>query len=226
MAGKSVNQQKYMYYRCVTTADRGEIGPCGCRPVQKQKLESQVLSQIAERILNCKMISELVKLTNEAIAQQQDYSGIKQETEADIKRLRTKIDRLLDAVENGLDNVKEVSSRINVFQRELTDKEKELQSILAMQYDQPAYVDEGDVMAYVEQLEQTLAQADAETARGILQDFIKRVEIHYPIVNVEFTLPLSSWHKEAKGLLYSVPDFLEDSIHCGRTRSRSGRCSD
>ena len=161
MIGRSAKSHHYYYYTCNRRFKQGSES-CGARALPKEQLERLVIRQIKDRILNDEWLEELVKLVNQEL--DSGYSVYHERLEvidAELKDVRSRLDKLYDALETGKLSMDDLAPRI----KELKTRMDELSKIrLMIEADLAVqgihHVDRGEVIAYADDLRSLLGEAD------------------------------------------------------------------
>lgn len=187
MSGQTTQRGRYHYYKCT---DRSEGVECeAVKYIKREVLESQVLDEIASRILAPEMITDLVRLSNAHIDQTGDDG--RQEIETEITNLRAAKTRMLRLVETGgLDGDADVGARLKELTNQIQRREQQLYQLAAQAAVQPVYLDEYAIQEYVAGLHHVLRSENKDEAKSALRGFIRRIEVRQPEVTIKFTLPL------------------------------------
>ena len=121
---------------------------------------------------------------------------------------RTRVIRLLEALETGKLSVDDVSSRISELKAAI--KTMELKRDRLMSIDQPNVpaVDMNQLKEYVADLRELLLKSEAIQRKSFLKSFIKRIRIAYPKVVIEYTIPVKAEDTGPSEEVLSIDSFL------------------
>ena len=166
----------------------------------KEQLERLVIEQIKDRILNDEWLEELVKLVNKEL--DSSYSVYLERLEvidAELKDVRSRLDKLYDALETEKLSMDDLAPRI----KELKTRMDELSKICLMIEADLAvqgvhHVDRGEVIAYADDLRSLLGEADITESKAFLRTFVKKIVVESSKVKVFYNLPVPVGHNETK----------------------------
>ena len=199
MIGRSAKSHHYYYYTCNRRFKQGSES-CGARALPKEQLERLVIGQIKDRILNDEWLEELVKLVNQEL--DSSYSVYHERLEvidAELKDVRSRLDKLYDALETGKLSMDDLAPRI----KELKTRMDELSKIrLMIEADLAVQgvhrVDRGEVIAYADDMRSLLGEADIVQSKAFLRTFVKKIVVESSKVKVFYNLPVPVGHNETK----------------------------
>ncbi len=110
--------------------------------------------------------------------------------EAAIEDNRTRIFRLLEALENGKLTADDVSPRVSELKSIIKALELKRDKIITTKKNEIPTIDLVQVKTYVADLRQLLSESEVVQRKGFLKSFIKRIEMKFPKVKIEYTVPL------------------------------------
>jgi hypothetical protein len=204
---------RYHYYMCGNARRKGrEV--CSSHILRKDKVEGFVINPIKDCILTEENPEELVRLTNEELAQTCAEEREKLEIlQPQIAEADSRLGKLYDALETGEFKGGELASRIQA----LFQKKEELQQAKAdaeetLRYQAVDMADPLVVRDYVDDLRGLLERSSIIEQRGFLKSFVERIEVGDSEVNMYYTIPMppSSLAEETVGVI--------PFVHHGRRR--------
>ena len=217
MVGHGGNS-RYRYYMCGNARRKGRE-TCPSPVLRKDRLEGFVVDRIRDSILTDDNLEELVRMTNEKLAQ--TYTGEREKLElleTQIAEADSRLSKLYDALETGEFKGGELAPRIQaLFQKkegmELAKAESE--EILRSQAVDIA--DKRVVMEYVDDLKDLLEKSSIVEQRVFLKSFVDKIEVGDSEVSLYYTIPMppSSLSDETVGVL--------PFIHLGWPRGMKGK---
>ncbi len=191
MIGHAVKSGKFFYYMCGNARRKGsEV--CRTPLLPKDKIEGFVIDRIKKFILTEENLEELVRLTNEELAQTcQDERERLELLEAHIAEVDNRLGKLYDALETGQFKGGELAPRIKT----LFAKKEELQQAKAEAEDALRYhtieiADPHVVRAYVEDLKRLLEESGIVEQKAFLKSFVQGIEVCDSEIMVKYTIPM------------------------------------
>ena len=191
MIGHAVKSGKFFYYMCGNARRKGS--EVCCTPLlPKDKIEGFVIDRIKRFILTEENLEELVRLTNEELAQTcQDERERLELLEAHIAEVDNRLGKLYDALETGQFKGGELAPRIKT----LFAKKEELQQAKAeaeeaLRYHTIEIADPYVVRAYVQDLKRLLEESGIVEQKAFLKSFVQGIEVGESEVTVEYTIPV------------------------------------
>ena len=196
--------QRYRYYMCGNARRKGREA-CPSPILRKDRLEGFVVDRIRDSILTDDNLEELVRMTNEKLAQ--TYTGEREKLElleAQITEVNSRLSKLYDALETGEFKGGELAPRIQaIFQKkeEMEQAKAESEEILRSQAVDLA--DKRVVLEYVEDLKDLLEKSSIIEQRVFLKSFVDKIEVSDSEVSLYYTIPMppSSLPDETVGVI-------------------------
>jgi DNA invertase Pin-like site-specific DNA recombinase len=195
---------RYQYYMCGNARRKGrEV--CPSPILRKDKVEGFVIDRVKGYILTEENLKELVKLTNEELAQTCAEEKEKLELlEAQIVEVNSRLGKLYDALETGEFKGGVLAPRIKA----LLQKKEELQQAKAeaeeaLRYKAVVTADPGVVRDYVNDMRDLLAKSSITEQRSFLKSFVERIEVGDSEVKMHYTIPIprNSLPEETVGVI-------------------------
>ena len=195
---------RYRYYMCGNARRKGrEV--CSSPILSKNKIEGFVIDRIKGYVLTEDNLQELVRLTNEELAQASDERKERVELlDNQISGIDSRLSRLYDALETGSFQHGDLAPRI----RELTRKKEELSQARTemeetLHHEAVSPVDDQVVQDYSEDLRNLLAKSSITEQRGFLRSFVEKIEVSDAEVKMYYTIPVppDSAREEAVGVV-------------------------
>ncbi len=209
MVGHAVKSGKFFYYMCGNARKRGR-GLCTTPLLPKERIEKFVIDRMKRYILTEENLEDLVRLTNEDLAQNCEGENdrlelIKAQTEEGEGRLT----KLYDALETGQFKGGELAPRIKA----LYEKNEELQRAkteaeLALQHHTIEIESPAVVKEYAQSLRTLLEESSIMEKKVFLRSFVERIEVDDTDMKVLYTLPVppETPQAETMGVLPFVHD--------------------
>jgi len=204
---------RYRYYMCGNARRKGrEV--CPSPILRKDKVEGFVINRIKDCILTDDNLEQLVRLTNEELAQTCAEEREKLELlQAQIAEADSRLGRLYDALETGEFNSGELAPRIQaLFQKKEELLQAKADAEEALRYQAMDMADRQVVLDYVDDLRVLLERSSIIEQRGFLKSFVDKIEVSDSEVNMYYTIPMppSSLAEETVGVI--------PFVHHGRRR--------
>ncbi len=191
MTCTAAKSSKFFYYTCNKYSKEGKSA-CSAGPVPKDKLEAFVIERIRENILTEDNLAELVKLTNEEINKSRDqYDEQISIVDGQLNEQRLRLGRLYDSLETGkLDiddiapRIKEIKSNVDALDLQKEELERKTEAQVSLL---PAHA----VRSYVDDLRGLLSVSEITEQKAFLRSFVKRIEVDWPKITIEYTIPIN-----------------------------------
>jgi hypothetical protein len=190
MIGHAVKSGKFFYYMCGNARRRGR-GVCQTPLLPKERIERFVVDRIKQYILTEENLEELVRLTNEELAQTCEEERERlQFLEAQIADVDSRLGKLYDALETGEFKGGELAPRIKaLFQKKEELQQAKAEAEEALQYRTIQLADPQVVRAYVQDLRGLLEESGIVEKKAFLKSFVERIEVGASDVKVVYTMP-------------------------------------
>lgn len=191
MIGHAVKSGKFFYYMCGNARRRGR-GVCQTPILPKDRIERFVVDRIKQYILTEENLEELVRLTNEELAQMCDEERERlQLLEAQLADVDSRLGKLYDALETGEFKSGELAPRIKA----LFEKKEELQQAKAeaeeaLRYRTIELANPEVVREYVQDLKKLLEESSIVEQKAFLKSFVERIEVGDSEAKVVYTIPM------------------------------------
>jgi hypothetical protein len=191
MIGHAVKSGKFFYYMCGNARRRGR-GLCKTPLLPKARIEGFVVDRIKKYILTEEHLADLVRLTNEELAQtcddERDKIAI---VNAEMAEVDSRLGKLYDALETGEFKGGELAPRIKA----LFEKKEQLQQAKAvaeeaLKYQTVELADPTNVQKYVQDLKGLLDESSIVERKVFLKSFVERIEVDDSQMNVVYTIPI------------------------------------
>lgn len=191
MIGHAVKSGKFFYYMCGNARRRGR-GLCTTPLLPKDRIENFVVDRIKRFILSEENLADLVRLTNEDLAQKCDSENDRLNLiNTQIEETGGRLAKLYDALETGEFKGGELALRIKA----LFEKKNELQCSKAEAEDalkckKIELANPGLVKEYVQSLRALLEESSIISKKIFLRSFVERIEVDNVNAKVIYTLPM------------------------------------
>jgi len=195
---------RYQYYMCGNARRKGrEV--CPSPILRKDKVEGFVTNRIKDCILTEENLKELVKLTNEELAQTCAEEREKLELlQAQIAEVDSRLGKLYDALETGEFKGGELAPRIQaLFQKKEELQRAKAEAEEALRYQAVDMADPQIVRDYVDDLRGLLERSSIIEQRGFLKSFVEKIEVGDSEVKMYYTIPMppNSLPEETVGVI-------------------------
>ena len=192
MIGHAVKSGKFFYYMCGNARRRGR-GLCTTPLLPKDRIESFVVDKIKRYILTEKNLEDVVRITNEELAQQcndeQDKIDIINAEMADID---SRLGKLYDALETGEFKGGELAPRIKaLFEKKEQLQRAKAEAEEALKCQKIELADPAVVREYVQDLKSLLEESSIVEQKVFLKSFVDRIEVDDSEMKVVYTIPIS-----------------------------------
>jgi len=195
---------RYRYYMCGNARRKGrEV--CPSPILRKDEVEGFVIDRIKGYILTEENLEELVKLTNEELAQTCAEEREKLEViESQIADIDSRLGKLYDALETGEFRSGELAPRIEaLFQKKEELQRAKTEAREALHYNAVDMVDPQVVREHVDDLRGLLDRSSIIEQRSFLKSFVEKIEVGDLEVKMYYTIPIppSSLPEEKVGVI-------------------------
>ena len=191
MSGTAAKSGAYHYYVCGRYYVEGATECTGVR-VRQSRLEDFVIMQVRDRILTPENIHELTEMVNEELRERD--TAIQERIDLvrnELRDLANRLDRHYEALETGSLSISDSSTRIREVKTRIEDLEAAEFGLLE-ERDVTSFnrASEKEVLAFAEDLRQTLAKGDVEQSRLFLSSLIEKVCVGKKKVEIHYRLPV------------------------------------
>ena len=191
LVGHAVKSGKFFYYMCGNARKRGR-GLCTTPLLPKDRIENFMIDRIKRYILTDENLADLVRLTNEDLAQQcENETGMLDIIKSELEDVEGRLVKLYDALETGEFKGGELAPRIKA----LFEKKVELQQAKSgaedtLKYQAIKLASPAVVKEYVRSLRDLLEESTIVSKKVFLRSFIERIEVDENNVKVIYTMPV------------------------------------
>ena len=191
--GQGAKSGKFSYYVCGSLLQQGS-GSCSARYLNAERVETRVVETIMGRILNDETITELVVLVAEEIdALAGELDGQLQAVEAELSDVRSRLDRLYEALETTELTMQALSPRIlKLRQREdqlAAAHEEAERQLRQRKADLPT---SAEIREYVSDFRQFLEAGTIPERKALIRNFVKSIEVNGGDATLTYTIPMPS----------------------------------
>lgn len=199
MIGHAVKSGKFFYYMCGNARRRGQ-GLCKTPLLPKDRIESFVVDRIKRYILTEGNLEELVRLTNEELAQTCDDERDRVELLAtQIAEVDSRLGKLYDALETGEFKGGELAPRIKaLFEKKEQLQQAKVEAEEALRYHTIELTDAEVVREYVQDLKRLLEESSIVEQKAFLKSFVERIEVDDSEMKVVYTIPMPADNSPAE----------------------------
>jgi hypothetical protein len=182
---------RYQYYMCGKARRKGKE-VCPSPILRKDKVEGFVTNRIEDCILTEENLEELVRLTNEELAQTCAEEREKLELlQPQIAEADSRLGKLYDALETGEFKTGVLATRIQaLFKKKEELQQAKAEAEEALRYQAADMADPLVVRDYVDDLRGLLERSSIIEQRGFLKSFVERIEVGDSEVNMYYTTPM------------------------------------
>ena len=185
MVGHYSNARKKSWYICGQNTRKAKT--CDCKMVECSKIESEVIEMLKETLLDTEKRQQLCDDINASVRTAAfELNGKANALDAELRGVRAKLARLLDALEEGLlgDTGKERIKLLNARERSLEHEIKQTATLLAAQKITPQ-----QVAAFVSGHAEALNEKDPEKLRASIQALSQNISYdgHSVFVDIRVT---------------------------------------
>jgi hypothetical protein len=191
MIGHAVKSGKFFYYMCGNVRRRGR-GLCTTPLLPKDRIENFVVDKIKQYILTEDNLEDVVRVTNEELAQQchdeQDRIDI---INAEMVDVDSRLGKLYDALETGEFKGGELAPRIKaLFEKKEQLQQAKAEAEEALKCQKIELADPAVVKEYVQDLKKLLEESSIVEQKVFLKSFVDRIEVDDSEMKVVYTIPI------------------------------------
>ncbi|MCY3734730.1 MAG: recombinase family protein [Chloroflexi bacterium] len=191
--GQGAKSGRFSYYVCGTLLREGS-GSCTARYLNADRVESCIVDAIRGRILNDETITELVVLIAEEIdSLAGELGGQLHAVEAEMADVRSRLDRLYEALETTDLTMHALSPRIlKLRQREdqlAAAQENAARQLKQRRADLPTTAEIG---VYVADFREFLAEGSIPERKALIRNFVESIEVDDRDAILTYTIPMPS----------------------------------
>jgi site-specific DNA recombinase len=196
-------RRQVLYYRCLGSDGYRHLmeKPCSCKPIRVEDLDELVWQQVIDLLQKPELIrAELDRRRQESL-RTDPLEKRRGELQQGLKRTELQIDKLLDAYQEGLVQLKQLRERMPELRRKQQTMEKELdnarwKNLLAEKTEQLEQ-SLGDFVGRLRRSAQTLCITDRQKViRLLVKDIIVEVDNR---ITIRHCLPLMGGLRNASG---------------------------
>ena len=191
MIGHAVKSGKFFYYMCGNARRRGR-GLCKTPLLPKDRIEGFVVDRIKRYILTEENLEDVVRLTNEELAQTCDDERDKIDIiNAEIAEVDSRLGKLYDALETGEFKGGELGPRIKaLFEKKEQLQQAKVTAEEALKCQTVELADPAVVQEYVQDLKALLEESSIIQQKVFLKSFVDRIEVDDSEMKVIYTIPI------------------------------------
>lgn len=209
MIGHAVKSGKFFYYMCGNARRRGR-GLCKTPLLPKERIENFIVDRIKKYIFTEENLADLVKLTNEDLAQKCAGENDRLEfIKAQFEEVDGRLAKLYDALETGEFKGGELAPRIKaLFEKKEQLQQAKIEAEEALKHHAIELASPAVVQEYVQNLKTLLEESSIVSQKAFLRSFVERIEVDDTNAKVIYTMPMppDSPPTEMVGVLPIVPD--------------------
>jgi site-specific DNA recombinase len=193
MQGSPAKNGRYHYYSCRRKAVSG-ASACDAKLVRREILDDAVVDRLRENVLTEKNLIELVRITNQAVADfrsdaELDLEAVEKQAEDARSRLR----KLYSLIEVGKLEADDLGPRIRELRTSVEEYDSRLEGLRQkVGESRPRPLKPEAIKATARDLRALLAKGSLIERASFVRSFVKRVVVNFPNVTVEYTAPLEN----------------------------------
>ena len=210
MSSVGAKSGQFHYYTCQTYIKKGR-NHCDQKLIRANKLEPFVIELIKTKVLTEENIKNLILLINDELRTfEKEYTT---STALIDKTLEEKLHRrkkLYHSIETGKLDLSDIAPRIKELNDEieqLTDEKKKLEE--KYEKEQILMFEDSYLKPYIADLRATLMKGTIPERKSFIRNFIKRIYIDYPQLEIEYCLPLPRSNKRTSS---TAPELVRREV--------------
>lgn len=184
MRGTSVGRKRWKYYRCATNITSGKSA-CPQKSIPKEKLEDEVVSSIKRIFLSTKTLQGLVKIANTRNSDEhKDRTGKLKKLEKEKNLLVQKRGRLIQAIEDGIVDRKDLRDRMSDIRESIERIDMEIEGARKESTWKP--FTKADVLSWQNSISSILENGTMEVIQKQINDIIERVVVRESEIEIVY----------------------------------------
>jgi site-specific DNA recombinase len=207
MVGHAVKSGQFFYYMCGNARKRGR-GLCTTHLLPKDRMESFVIDRLKHYILTEENLQDLVRLTNEDLAEKcKGENGRLEIIQAEMQDVEGRLGKLYDALETGEFKGGELAPRIKaLFEKKAELERAKTEAEEALKYHTIELASPAVVRDYVQSMRALLEESSIMRRKAFLRSFLDRIEVDESWAKFIYTWPPNDPPTETVGVLPIVHD--------------------
>jgi len=163
---------------------------CATKMVNRDRIESQVVAKIKDRILTESNLTELLRMTNTAI-RDRFSSQDKEIAQLDAQKaaIQGRLDNLYRAIESGSIVTDDVAPRIRELRSKMNSLREHGISLRQLQQRELPRLSTRELRKHVKDLRELLSEGSIFEQKKFIRSFVKRIVVTGKTVSVEYTFP-------------------------------------
>lgn len=191
MQGSPAKSRQFFYYACQNYIKRGKAC-CDMKLIRKEKIEDLIIEKVKSKILTEENLSKLYRMVLEEMDDNKEEIDNQIATvDRQIESLKQRLDNLYGAIETGKLTIDDIAPRLKDVKAQietLNNQRIELLNNLQAPKTPPFGMD--TLKTYVEDLTDLLMNNTILNRKLFLKSFIKKINVTYPRLDIEYTFPL------------------------------------
>ncbi|MFC1869777.1 recombinase family protein [Chloroflexota bacterium] len=207
MIGHAVKSGQFFYYMCGNARRRGR-DLCKTHLLPKEKMEQFVIDRLKRYILTEENLVDLVKLTNEDLAEKcKGENGRLDIIQSEMQDVEGRLAKLYDALETGEFKGGELAPRIKaLFDKKAELEQAKIEAGDALKYHTIELAKPAVVREYVQSMRALLEESSIMKRKAFLRSFLNRIEVDESYAKFIYTWPPDDPATEMVGVLPIVHD--------------------
>jgi site-specific DNA recombinase len=205
------SKRKIYYYRCIGSDNyrfaNGRV--CSSRPIRQDYLDEVIWRQTTELLYNPGLIRAEI---HRRVEQSQNSSPTKRRKEAirkELGQIRKSIEKLLDAYQEDLLQLKELRCRMPRLRKREKTLEAELQGIESAEADRQNYLRVADtIKGFLSQLRKTAETIDVVERQKVIRLVVKEILVDDDTIKIRHSVPLKKSGPEGGSTGPEIPGYL------------------
>lgn len=198
MQGGAAKSGRYHYYACYSRS-RISNSVCECQPISTPKIETAIIGKLQTHVLTEENLIELLRLTNEEIGRMTSDSDTRiTALQRQLNEKERRLERIYDAIEAGHITGTDISPRVDRLKAEADEIRMEISRLECNRQlaNRSVSINMAQLKGYVAELRTILLEGEYFEQKTFLKSFIRRIDLDYPKVNIQYTFPLNKVNGE------------------------------
>ena len=184
---------RYHYYRCGgLDRHRAEGRVCQARPVPVEHLDQLIWEQVWQLLSQPELVQAEIQRRLQEHRQSSPVEQRRGEVSRELARVQEQTDKLIDAYQEGLMDIKELRGRVSELKKRQGALEKEEQSLSLQAVERDRLLElTTSVERFMEQLKESAQSLDVLQKQRIVRLLVREVVVGQNRVTIHHSVPLS-----------------------------------
>jgi site-specific DNA recombinase len=179
--------KKYVIYSCTNRKNKGN---CKNKSIRQDILEQRVINELLNTVFSS---AEIEEISDKIIEYAKNYSSEAADERAyiedKIKEINNKVNKLLDAIEEGIADKEFTKQRMSQYKLESSQYQQRLSELSSTDY---SWVNRENIAAYIQKSKEILLTGEPQEKRKVIETYVDKVIIYPDRIDIEFKINMDS----------------------------------